>query len=78
MIKLVYIFYQSKSVFHFQTFVHELRITNQLIYVSPPVEDARVNIMQELFGWEAIVTSLPRIKHSRYQVRSYLQCKINY
>ncbi|XP_053373809.1 cytoplasmic dynein 1 heavy chain 1-like isoform X4 [Mercenaria mercenaria] len=48
--------------------IHELRITNQLIYVNPPVEEARVNIMQELFGWEAIVTSLSRIKHSRYQV----------
>ncbi|XP_052274955.1 cytoplasmic dynein 1 heavy chain 1-like isoform X3 [Dreissena polymorpha] len=51
-----------------KTFVHELRITNQLIYVSPPSEEARVNIMQELFSWEAIITSLPRIKHSRYQV----------
>lgn len=48
--------------------VHELRITNQLIYVNPPVEDARYHIMQELFAWEAIVTSLPRIQHSRYQV----------
>ena len=54
---------------YFQTFVHELRITNQLIYVNPPVEEARVNIMQELFSWEAIIASLPRIKHSRYQVR---------
>lgn len=52
--------------------MHELRITNQLIYVNPPVEEARVNIMQELFGWEAIVTSLPRIKHSRYQVQCLL------
>lgn len=48
--------------------VHELRITNQLIYVNPPVEESRVNIMQELFGWEAVITSLPRIRHSRYQV----------
>ncbi|XP_033735277.1 cytoplasmic dynein 1 heavy chain 1-like isoform X2 [Pecten maximus] len=48
--------------------VHELRITNQLIYVNPPIEEARVNIMQELFGWEAVITSLPRIRHSRYQV----------
>lgn len=47
---------------------HELRITNQLIYVNPPVEESRVNIMQELFGWEAVITSLPRIRHSRYQV----------
>uniref|UniRef100_A0A0L8I729 Dynein heavy chain, cytosolic n=1 Tax=Octopus bimaculoides TaxID=37653 RepID=A0A0L8I729_OCTBM len=51
-----------------EALVHELRITNQLIYVNPPVEDARYHIMQELFAWEAIVTSLPRIQHSRYQV----------
>ncbi|XP_041352869.1 LOW QUALITY PROTEIN: cytoplasmic dynein 1 heavy chain 1-like [Gigantopelta aegis] len=49
-------------------FIHELRITNQLIYVSPPVVQARSNIMQELFAWEAVITSLPRIQHSRYQV----------
>ncbi|XP_064603299.1 cytoplasmic dynein 1 heavy chain 1-like isoform X2 [Liolophura sinensis] len=48
--------------------IHELRITNQVIYVQPSVEDARFNIMQELFAWEAIITSLPRIQHSRYQV----------
>ncbi|KAK3093975.1 hypothetical protein FSP39_022394 [Pinctada imbricata] len=53
---------------HIKNFVHELRITNQVIYLNPPIEEARVNIMQELFGWEAVITSLPRIKHSRYQV----------
>ncbi|KAL3873221.1 hypothetical protein ACJMK2_036362 [Sinanodonta woodiana] len=50
--------------------VHELRITNQELYLSPPIEEARVHLMQELFGWEAIITSLPRIQHSRYQVSS--------
>ncbi|XP_078314970.1 cytoplasmic dynein 1 heavy chain 1-like isoform X1 [Crassostrea virginica] len=53
---------------HIKPMAHELRITNQLIYVNPPVEESRVNIMQELFGWEAVITSLPRIRHSRYQV----------
>ncbi|XP_052105179.1 cytoplasmic dynein 1 heavy chain 1-like isoform X5 [Mytilus californianus] len=48
--------------------IHELRITNQVIYVNPPIEEARVNIMQELFAWEAVITSLPRIRHSRYTV----------
>ncbi|XP_059178510.1 cytoplasmic dynein 1 heavy chain 1-like isoform X2 [Physella acuta] len=51
-----------------KSLVHELRITNQLMYVSPPVEDAQFNILQELFAWEAVITSLPRIQHSRYQV----------
>ena len=52
----------------FQPLIHELRITNQVIYVNPPIEEARVNIMQELFAWEAVITSLPRITHSRYTV----------
>ncbi|XP_014790579.2 cytoplasmic dynein 1 heavy chain 1 [Octopus bimaculoides] len=59
---------QEVCIFFHHALVHELRITNQLIYVNPPVEDARYHIMQELFAWEAIVTSLPRIQHSRYQV----------
>ena len=52
-----------------QPLVHELRITNQVMYVNPPVEDAQYQLLQELFAWEAIVTMLPRIQHSRYQVR---------
>ncbi|XP_076442165.1 cytoplasmic dynein 1 heavy chain 1-like isoform X5 [Babylonia areolata] len=48
--------------------VHELRITNQVMYVNPPVEDAQYQLLQELFAWEAIITNLPRIQHSRYQV----------
>ena len=53
----------------FQPLVHELRITNQVMYVNPPVEDAQYQLLQELFAWEAIITMLPRIQHSRYQVR---------
>ena len=52
-----------------QALVHELRITNQVMYVNPAVEDAQYQLLQELFAWEAIVTMLPRIQHSRYQVR---------
>jgi dynein heavy chain 1 len=48
--------------------VHELRITNQLMFVNPSVEDAQYQLLQELFAWEAIITQLPRIQHSRYQV----------
>ncbi|KAK6191509.1 hypothetical protein SNE40_003176 [Patella caerulea] len=49
--------------------IHELRITNQVIYLNPPMEDARFNILQELFAWEAVITGLPRIQHSRYKVQ---------
>ncbi|XP_064623935.1 cytoplasmic dynein 1 heavy chain 1-like isoform X3 [Lineus longissimus] len=53
---------------HIKNVVHELRITNQVMFLHPPLEGARFNIMQELFSWEAVITSLPRIQHSRYQV----------
>jgi dynein heavy chain 1 len=48
--------------------VHELRITNQLMYLNPPLENARFNLFQELFAWEQVILTLPRIQHSRYQV----------
>ncbi|GAB6020623.1 Dynein heavy chain, cytoplasmic [Chamberlinius hualienensis] len=48
--------------------VHEVRITNQIIYLHPCLEEARYNIMQQLFAWEAIVTSQTRIQSTRYQV----------
>ncbi|XP_023932000.1 cytoplasmic dynein 1 heavy chain 1-like, partial [Lingula anatina] len=48
--------------------VHELRITNQLMYLVPPIEEARSHIMHEMFEWEAVITSQNRIQHSRYQV----------
>ena len=50
---------------------YELRIMNQMMYLNPPVEEAQQNLLQELFSWEAILLSLPRIQHSRYQVSSY-------
>lgn len=50
------------------TLVHEVRITNQVIYVSPSVEEARYNIMQQLFAWQNVVLLQNRIQSSRYQV----------
>jgi len=50
-----------------QKFVHELRITNQVMYLNPPVEQVRVNVFGELYSWEANILTLPRITHSRYQ-----------
>ncbi|XP_070608209.1 cytoplasmic dynein 1 heavy chain 1 isoform X1 [Erythrolamprus reginae] len=48
--------------------VHELRITNQVIYLNPPIEDCRYKLFQELFAWKTIILSLPRIQSQRYQV----------
>lgn len=48
--------------------VHEIRITNQQMYLYPSIEEARFTIMQQLFAWQAIVTSQTRLQSSRYQV----------
>lgn len=48
--------------------VHEIRITNQQMYLFPSIEEARFQITQQLFAWEAIVTSQTRLQSSRYNV----------
>ncbi|CAG2102482.1 unnamed protein product, partial [Medioppia subpectinata] len=51
-----------------QKMIHEIRITNQVMYVSPSVEEARFDLMQQLFAWENVVLTLNRIESTRYQV----------
>lgn len=51
-----------------QIVIHEVRITNQIMYLYPSIEEARFQIMQQLFAWEAIVLSQTRLQSSRYQV----------
>lgn len=46
----------------------ELRMTQQALWVFPPVEDIRQQLLTKLFAWEAIITLQPRIQSSRYQV----------
>ncbi|XP_065208173.1 dynein heavy chain, cytoplasmic isoform X2 [Planococcus citri] len=48
--------------------VHEVRITNQIMYLFPSVDEARVHILQQLYAWQAIVTSQTRLQSTRYQV----------
>ncbi|KAJ0063304.1 hypothetical protein NL108_015773, partial [Boleophthalmus pectinirostris] len=48
--------------------IHELRITNQVIYLNPPIEDCRYKLYQEMFTWKMVILSLPRIQSQRYQV----------
>lgn len=48
-----------------QNAVHEIRITNQQMYLYPSIEEARFQITQQLFAWEAIVTSQTRLQSSR-------------
>ncbi|GIX77251.1 dynein heavy chain, cytoplasmic [Caerostris extrusa] len=60
-----------------QTLIHEIRITNQVIYVNPSVEEARFNIMQQLFAWENVVLLQTRIQSSRYQIVQFLNLTRN-
>ena len=48
--------------------VHEIRITNQVMFLFPSLEDCRYQLLQELFQYQAIITSQERIQSSRYQV----------
>lgn len=48
--------------------VHEIRITNQLMYVQPSLEEARFNLLQQFFAWQNVILSLNRIESTRYQV----------
>lgn len=45
-----------------QSLVHEIRITNQVMYVNPSVEEARFNLLQQLFAWENVILTLNRIE----------------
>ena len=51
-----------------RTIVHEIRITNQTMYLHPPLPEARTKIYELMFAWQVIVTSLNRIQSTRYQV----------
>lgn len=51
---------------------HEVRITNQIMYLYPSVEEARFLIMQQLFSWQAVVTRQIRLQSSRYQVSNHI------
>ncbi|KAK3912297.1 Dynein heavy chain, cytoplasmic [Frankliniella fusca] len=53
---------------HIQIVTHEVRITNQIMYLYPSIEEARFQIMQQFFSWQAIVTSQIHLQSCRYQV----------
>ncbi|KAK6637160.1 Dynein heavy chain, cytoplasmic [Polyplax serrata] len=46
----------------------EVRIKNQAMYLFPSIEEARFQLMQQMFAWQAIVTSQQRLQSSRYHV----------
>ncbi|KAI8974487.1 dynein heavy chain [Pilobolus umbonatus] len=50
-----------------QVLIHEIRIRNQLMYLDPPIEQARSSWWFQLHDWLAVVCHLPRIQSSRYE-----------
>ncbi|CAG8591249.1 25222_t:CDS:2, partial [Racocetra persica] len=48
--------------------VHTVRIKNQVIYLDPPIEDARTKWYNQLHEWLSIVCNLSRIQGSRYDI----------
>ncbi|KAF9922924.1 hypothetical protein FBU30_006961 [Linnemannia zychae] len=48
--------------------VHEIRIRNQVMYLDPPVEQARVSWYNQLHEWLSVVCTLTRIQSSRYEI----------
>ncbi|GAA5826137.1 hypothetical protein JCM11251_007177 [Rhodosporidiobolus azoricus] len=51
-----------------KTLVHEIRIQNQVIYLDPPVEQARADWYRQLQVWLGVVCGLTRIQSSRYEI----------
>ena len=51
-----------------RTLLHQIRTSNQLLYVAPPMNDAREQLILELYDHEGIITNQKRIQHSRYQL----------
>ena len=52
----------------FQIIRHEVHITNQMMHLQPPVEMSRTLLIVQLHRWICVVTTLPRIQSTRYQV----------
>ncbi|GAA5960288.1 hypothetical protein JCM21900_000936 [Sporobolomyces salmonicolor] len=51
-----------------KTLVHEVRIQNQVIYLDPPIEQARASWYRQLQQWLGVVCGLGRIQSSRYEI----------
>ncbi|KAI7858782.1 dynein heavy chain [Circinella umbellata] len=50
-----------------QTLIHEVRIRNQVMYLDPPIEQARASWWSQLHDWLSTICHLPRVQSSRYE-----------
>ncbi|UZJ53926.1 hypothetical protein CBS101457_003246 [Exobasidium rhododendri] len=53
---------------HLAPIRHEIRIQNQVIYLDPPMEQARARWFRQLHETLAVVCGLTRIQSSRYEI----------
>lgn len=51
-----------------QPIVLEMRVTSQVMYVNPSIDQARAHLLDQLFAWQAVVTDQHRISSKRFQV----------
>ena len=56
------------DIIEFQPTTYEIVIANQVLFLTPPLEDARVYWTNEFHNHISIACSLPRIQAARYQV----------
>lgn len=62
--QMYFIFYIFFLLFYNNDIYHQILYR----YLYPSIEEARFQITQQLFAWEAIVTSQTRLQSSRYNV----------
>ncbi|KAJ2558174.1 dynein heavy chain [Coemansia sp. RSA 1933] len=58
----------ASSVAQLRPLVHELRIKNQVMYLDPPLENARASWIQQLHAWLAAICQQRRPQAARYEV----------
>lgn len=58
----------NENTFRLDQTVHEILLANQILYLSPPLEQARAEWIQAFHQYLAIASTLPRLVKSRFQV----------
>ena len=53
---------------HLPTLIHEIKLQDQKIYLSPPLQHARLQWFQNLSNWQSTLTKLKRIEVARYEL----------
>ncbi|KAJ2847645.1 dynein heavy chain, partial [Coemansia erecta] len=68
----------ARSTPHMRPLIHELRIKNQVMYLDPPLENARASWIQQLHTWLAAICQQRRPQASRYEVVTSIDDDLEY